>query len=125
MGNGTTGGKRYVNVDSSTSPQNFKIYLAGNRMLNKDGSVYGDITYDNWKGITVKDGLGISKDSVKSGSAFGIDADGENISTAMKTESAEAAYDHVVNLQETASHLICVPLSTDSAQMKQRPVPDI
>lgn len=97
MGNGTTGGKRYVNVDSSTSPQNFKIYLAGNRMLNKDGSVYGDITYDNWKGITVKDGLGISKDSVKSGSAFGIDADGENISTAMKTESAEAAYDHVVN----------------------------
>ncbi|MBP0960874.1 MAG: fibronectin type III domain-containing protein, partial [Oscillospiraceae bacterium] len=48
MGNGTTGGKRYVNVDSSTNPQNFKIYLAGNRMLNKDGSVYGDVTYDNW-----------------------------------------------------------------------------
>ena len=110
MGNGTTGGKRYVNVDSSTSPQNFKIYLAGNRMLNKDGSVYGDITYDNWKGITVKDGLGISKDSVKSGSAFGIDADGENISTAMKTESAEAAYDHVVNF---AGNGISPDLRTD------------
>ena len=110
MGNGTTGGKRYVNVDSSTNPQNFKIYLAGNRMLNKDGSVYGDVTYDNWNGITVKDGLGISKDSVKSGSAFTIDSDGENISTADKTESAEASYDHVINF---AGNGIAPDLRTD------------
>ena len=96
MGNGTTGGKRYVNVDSSTSPQNFKIYLSGNRMLNKDGSVYGDVTYDNWNGITVKDGLGISKDSVKSMSAFEIISGGGNISTAKTAESAEASYDHVI-----------------------------
>lgn len=96
MGNGTTGGKRYVNVDSSTNPQNFGIYLTGNRMLNKDGSVYGDITYDNWNGITVKDGLGITKDSVKSLSAFAINSNGENISTAMTAESAEASYDHVL-----------------------------
>jgi len=96
MGTGTTGGKRYVNVDSSTSPQNFKIFLKGNRMLNRDGSVYGDITWDNWNGITVKDGLGITKDGLKSSSSFTISSNGENISTADKTESAESSYNNVV-----------------------------
>ncbi len=96
MGNGTTGGKRYVNVDSSTSPQNFKIFLEKNRMLNRDGSVYGDVTWDNWNGVVVKDGLGISKDSVKSTSSFPISVNGENVSTATKIESAEASYDNVV-----------------------------
>lgn len=96
MGNGTTGGKRYVNVDSTTSPQNFKIYLAGNRMLNRDGSVYGEITYDNWNGITVKDGLGITKDGIKSSSAFETTVNGENVSTATKAESAEASYSNVL-----------------------------
>lgn len=96
MGNGTTGGKRYVNVDSSTSPQNFKIFLTGNRMLNKDGSVYGDITYNNWAGITVKDGLGITVDSVKSTAAFQTIVNGINVSTATTAESAEASYENVL-----------------------------
>lgn len=96
MGSGTTGGKRYVNVDSSTSPQNFKIFLKGNRMLNRDGSVYGDVTWDNWNGITVKDGLGITKDGLKSSSSFPINSNNENISTADKTESAENSYNNVV-----------------------------
>lgn len=97
MGNGTTGGYHYVAVDSSTKPENFGIYLSGNRMLNKDDSVYGDITYDNWNGITVKDGLGITKDSVKSSSAFQTIVNGENVSTALTAESAEDSYDHVLS----------------------------
>lgn len=96
MGNGTTGGKHYVSVDSSTNPQNFSIYCAGNRMLNKDGSVYGDVTYDNWNGITVKDGLGITKDSVKSNSPFNTTVGGVNVSTATTCESAESSYENVL-----------------------------
>lgn len=97
MGNGTTGGKHYVDVDSSTKPENFGIYLKGNRMLNKDGSVYPDVTADNWNGITVKDGLGITKDSLRSETAFQTVVNGENVSTADTCESAEASYDHVLS----------------------------
>lgn len=96
MGSGTVSGKHYVNVDSSTNPQNFSIYCSGNRMLNRDNTVYADVTYDNWNGITVKDGLGITKDSIKSNSPFQINKNGENISTVSTCESAEKSYDNVL-----------------------------
>ncbi len=110
MGNGTTGGKHYVDVDSSTSPQNFGIYLKGNRMLNKDGSIYDDVTYDNWNGITVKDGLGITKDSLKSSTSFQTIVNGVNVSTADTAESAEASYEHVLSF---AGNGISPELRTD------------
>lgn len=97
MGNGTTGGKHYVSVDSSTSPENFKIFLEGNRMLNKDGSVYPDVTYNNWAGITYKSGLGKDESNTKSDSAFETIVNGVNVSTALTAESAEASYENVVN----------------------------
>jgi hypothetical protein len=96
MGNGTTGGYHYVNVDSSTSPENFSIYLSGNRMLYRDDSIYSDVTNDNWNGITVKDGLGITKDSLKSDTAFQTIVNGVNVSTALTAENAEDAYAHVL-----------------------------
>lgn len=96
MGNGTTGGKHYVSVDSSTSPQNFGIYIKGNRMLNKDDSIYESVTSDNWNGITVKDGLGITKDDLKTDKSFQTIVNGENVSTADSCESAEASYNHVL-----------------------------
>ena len=96
MGNGTTGGKHYVNVDSSTKPENFKIYIAGNRMLNQDGTVYDAVTGDNWNGITVKDGIGITKNDLVSNTAFETLVNGQNVSTAMTCESAENSYEHVV-----------------------------
>lgn len=100
MGNGTTGGFHYVNVDSSTSPQNFSIYCTGNRMLKKDDSIYSEVTTDNWNGITVKasitEAYGITKESLKSNSSFKIKVNGENVSTADTCESAEASYEHVL-----------------------------
>lgn len=95
-GNSTTGGYNWVNVDSTTKPENFKIYCAGNRMINKDGSMNG-ITYNNWDGITVKSGIGITKDNLYTASPFTIDNNGENVSTAATCESAAASYDHVIN----------------------------
>lgn len=96
MGNGTTGGKHYVSVDSSTSPENFSIYLTGNRMLNRDDSVYPDVTYNNWAGITFKDGLGKDISNTKSDSSFQTIVNGVNVSTAETAESAEASYNHVI-----------------------------
>lgn len=95
-GNSTTGGYHWMYVDSTTSPQNFKVYCAGNRLINKDGSLNG-ITYNNWDGVTVKDGIGITKDNLKTSAPFAIDNNGENVSTATTCESAEASFEHVVS----------------------------
>ncbi|MDE6092376.1 MAG: carbohydrate-binding protein, partial [Ruminococcus sp.] len=101
MGNGTTGGKHYVNVDSSTKPQNFGIFLKGNRMLNKDNSVYDEVTSDNWNGISIKqsitDTYGVTKDTLKSDKSFQTIVNGENVSTADTCESAEDSYENVIN----------------------------
>lgn len=100
MGNGTTGGKHYVNVDSSTKPQNFGIFLKGNRMLNKDNTIYDTVTSDNWNGISIKqsitDTYGVTKDTLKSDKSFQTIVNGENVSTADTCESAEASYENVI-----------------------------
>lgn len=44
-GKSTTGGYHWMYVDSTTKPENFKVYCSGNRMINKDGSING-ITND-------------------------------------------------------------------------------
>ncbi|MBP0987697.1 MAG: dockerin type I repeat-containing protein [Oscillospiraceae bacterium] len=95
-GNSTTGGYHWMNVDSTTSPQNFKVYCAGNRLINKDGSFH-PITGDNWAGVTVKESIGITKNDLYSGTPFQTILNGENVSTAASCESAEAAYGHVIS----------------------------
>lgn len=95
-GNSTTGGYHWMNVDSSTSPQNFKVYCAGNRLINKDGSLHA-ITYDNWSGVSVKESIGITKDNLYSAVPFAINSGGENLSSVEGAESAEASYDHVIS----------------------------
>lgn len=110
MGNGTTSGKHYVNVDSSTSPENFQIFLEGNQMLNQDGSIYADITYNNWKGISYKSGLGKDESNTKSTTAFETIVNGENVSTALTAESAELSFQNVVNF---AGNGIAPELRTD------------
>lgn len=95
-GNSTTGGYHWMYVDSTTSPQNFKVYCSGNRLINKDGSVHS-ITYDNWAGVTVKDSIGITKDNLYSASPFPINSNGENLSSVTGVESAEASYEHVIS----------------------------
>lgn len=98
MGNGTTGAYYYINVDSSTSPQNFSIYMTGNRMLNKDNTIYDAVTTDNWNGgVKVKDGLGITVDSVRSNSPFQTMVNGVNVSTATTAESAADSYENVLS----------------------------
>lgn len=94
-GKSTTGGYHWMYVDSTTSPQNFKVYCAGNQLINKDGSI-GGITYDNWAGVSVKESIGITKDNLYSASPFQITANGENTSSVQGAESAAASYDHVI-----------------------------
>ncbi|MBO5163503.1 MAG: carbohydrate-binding protein [Ruminococcus sp.] len=95
-GNSTTGGYHWMYVDSSTSPENFKVYCAGNRLINKDGTLHA-ITNDNWSGVSVKASIGITKDDLYSAVPFAISSGGENLSSVEGAESAEASFDHVVS----------------------------
>ena len=95
-GNSTTGGYHWMNVDSTTSPQNFKVFCSGNRLINSDGSLH-PITFDNWSGVSVKSGIGITKDDLYSASPFQTVIDGEDVSSVKNAESAESAYDHVIS----------------------------
>ena len=85
-----------MNVDSGTSPENFKVYCDGNRLINKDGSFHS-ITGDNWSGVTVKESIGITKDDLYSASPFRTIINGENVSSVNNAESAEASYEHVIS----------------------------
>ena len=95
-GNSTTGGYHWMYVDSGTSPHNFKVYCAGNRLINKDGSFHA-VTNDNWSGVTVKESIGITKNDLYSASPFATELNGENVSTALTCESAADSYDHVIS----------------------------
>lgn len=97
MGNSTTGGKHYMNVDSGTKPQNFKVYITGNRILNKDNSIYEAPTNDNWAGVDVKTSIGITKDDLVSNSPFETIVNGENVSSVSGAESAADSYEHVIS----------------------------
>lgn len=95
-GNSTTGGCHWMYVDSGTSPENFKVYCDGNRLINRDGSL-NDITNDNWSGVTVKNSIGITKDDLYSSSPFQTIINGADVSSVNDAESAEASYEHVIS----------------------------
>lgn len=95
-GNSTTGGYHWMNVDSSTSPENFKVYCNGNRLINKDGSFHS-ITNDNWSGVSVKESIGITKGDLYSATPFQTIVNGTDVSSVNDVESAEASYEHVIS----------------------------
>ena len=91
-GNSTSGGYHYVEVSSS---DNFKIYMNGNRIINKDGSVR-NAENNNWSAMSYKHS-DKNQSNTESADHFTIMQDGEDLSTALTCESASASYDHVIS----------------------------
>ena len=91
-GNSTSGGYHYVEVSSS---DNFMIYMNGNRILNKDNTVR-NATNNNWSAMSYKHS-DKNQSNTQSSDHFTIMQDGEDLSTALTCESAEASYDHVIS----------------------------
>ena len=92
-GNSTASGYHYVQVSAN---DNFKLYLSGNRILNKDGS-YRNSENDNWSAISYGSS-DKNRSNTESTTPFTILSDsGENISSALNCESAAASYDHVIS----------------------------
>lgn len=98
MGNSTVGGKNYVSVgDSGTSPENYSIYLNGNRFLDKNNTNYSTFTSNNWSGITYGADSGKTEANTRSNTAFSMLVNGVNVSTVANAESSEASYNNVLD----------------------------
>ncbi len=96
MGPNTKGGYNYISIDSTTKPENFKMYLAGNRFVDNNNKDYKTLSSNNWSGITYASSTGRNESNVKSITPFQIISKGTDISVVNKAESAESAYDNVL-----------------------------
>lgn len=90
-GNSTAVGYHYVQVSSS---DNFKLYLTGNRILNKDNS-NRNREDNNWSTIQYKHS-DKNRSNTESATPFTIMWNDENISTATTCESVADSYEHVI-----------------------------
>lgn len=90
-GNSTASGYHYAQVSNS---DNFKLYLTGNRILNKDNSVR-NAENANWSAIDYKSGK--TQDTTISNDHFPITVNGEDVSTVLTAESASDSYEHVIS----------------------------
>ncbi|MBQ4466176.1 MAG: carbohydrate-binding protein [Oscillospiraceae bacterium] len=90
-GNSTASGFHYAQVSDN---ENFKLYLTGNRILNKDMSVR-NAENANWSAISYSGSK--NESSTRVNDHFPITVNGEDVSTTLTCESAAASYDHVVS----------------------------
>ncbi|MDO5558949.1 MAG: carbohydrate-binding protein [Oscillospiraceae bacterium] len=92
----TVGGHNYVSVgDSGTAPENYLIYLSGNRFLNRDNTQYSNFSDNNWAGI--KYASDKNEYNTRSNSYFPMKVDGVDVSSVLSAESSANAYDHVIS----------------------------
>ncbi|OXM83072.1 dockerin [Paenibacillus rigui] len=98
MGVSTVSGRNYISVgDSGTDPQNYSIYLTGNRFLNKDNTNYSTFTSNNWTGITYNASSGKTEANTRSDVPFNVLVNNVNTSTVANAESSEDSYHHVLD----------------------------
>ncbi len=90
-GNSTTGAYYYANVSDN---ENFKFYLTGNQILNKDNSVRNDVN-NNWSAMSYNDSK--SEATTRVDSHFPITVNGVDCSTVLTAESAQDSYQHVIS----------------------------
>lgn len=86
----------YLSIgDAGSYPENYLIYLTGNRFLTKYGSEFRDYSRSNWNGIYYYDS---SKNinNTRSTERFEMIVDGVDVSSAVNAESSEAAYENVL-----------------------------
>lgn len=90
-GNSTASGYHYAQVSDS---DNFKLYLSGNRILNKDNTVRND-TNNNWSAISYNSPK--NQETTMENEHFPINVGGRDVSTVLTAESAEESYNNVIN----------------------------
>ncbi len=91
-----TTGDRYISISSGSGYENFRFYMNGNKLVDKDGSVK-IAEGEEWdKGINYGSS-GYTKDSFYSASPFKILNNSQDIAYVNKAESADEAYNNVTS----------------------------
>ncbi|MCD8091001.1 MAG: dockerin type I domain-containing protein [Clostridiales bacterium] len=89
-----TSGIRYINISSGSGYENFRFYMTGNKIVEKDDVVIADLGTD-WNYIDY--GSTYTKDDFYSSTPFSITSGSEDIAYVNQAESADEAYEHVTS----------------------------
>ncbi len=97
-GPSTAGGYRFINISSGTAPENYKFFLSGNRIVNKDGTDYNaSINSNQWLGFNYGSTSADDYDYVSNAVMPVYAVNGEDASVAYDAESADEAFEHVTS----------------------------
>ena len=98
-GPSTAGGYRYINISSGTAPENYKFYFSGNTMRNPDDTVYStNMDENNWNGGINYGNAGLTESDYRTDAPMSVKSSyGSDVSVAYNAESAEDAYNNVIN----------------------------
>ncbi len=94
----TTGGYRYVDLSSGTDYHKFRFYLTGNKMVTSTGADYNTaMNTDNWNGFDFRNS-GLTRSDLEVKSPIPVyDVYGNNASVAYNAQSADEAFQTVIN----------------------------
>ncbi|MGN0162348.1 MAG: immunoglobulin-like domain-containing protein, partial [Candidatus Ornithomonoglobus sp.] len=97
-GPSTKGGYRFINISSGTAPENYRFFLSGNRLVNKDGTDYNSaINTNQWLAFNFGS-AGYTEADYRVDAVMPVAAaNGDDVSVAYNAESAEDAFEHVTS----------------------------
>ncbi|MGN0162652.1 MAG: hypothetical protein ACI4EA_03580, partial [Candidatus Ornithomonoglobus sp.] len=99
-GPSTISGERFMNIASCRTPENFKFYFTGNKMVDKSGS--GDsfeaMNANNWSGGIDYGTAGLTEQDYRTDTPLEVPSGaGINASAANKADTADEAFNKVVS----------------------------
>lgn len=90
-----TTGDRYISISSGSGYENFRFYMNGNKLVDKNGTVVIDEGQEWDKGINY--GSTYNKESFYSAKPFSINNNSEDVAYVQKAESADNAFVNVTS----------------------------
>lgn len=93
----TNGGHRFINISSGTSPENYRFYLTGNKMVKSDGTDYNtSLNENNWIGINYGK-ADLTESDYRVDTYIPVyDVNGNDASVAPNAQSADDAFETVL-----------------------------
>ena len=102
-GPSTKGGYNFINISSGTAPENYRFYLTGNKMVDQNDTdttneKMAKLNANNWDGGVSYGSAGLTETDYRVDAPFKVsDVNGNDASYASKAESADEAYEHVLD----------------------------
>ena len=96
-GQSTKGGNNYISINSGTSPEKYRFYLTGNKMVNSDGTDYNtEMNTNNWNGLNYGSS-GLTENTFRINSPVAVaDVYGKDASVTKNVQPADDAFDTVI-----------------------------